>query len=194
MVSKDSDIRTAEDLEGKTIAVNTLNNVNTLTNNAALERAGVDYRGIEYTEVPFPEMPAALEAGRVDAVTVMEPFLTVIEQAGGRAVLNAMEQTERNYTIATWFASEQFIADRPDVVERFVRAVERSNDYAEQHPDEVRQAVLDYTETPPETARRMNLTQWGSELDEQSIELTAQLAERYGYVEEAPTVDALVTR
>jgi ABC-type nitrate/sulfonate/bicarbonate transport system substrate-binding protein len=192
MVRKDSDIRTAEDLAGKTIAVNTLNNVNSLTNNAALERLGVDYRGIEYAEVPYPEMPAALEAGRVDAVFVMEPFLTVIEQAGGRTILNPMEQTERNYTIATWFASERFIHERPDVVERFVRAVKRSNEYAQQHPGEVRRAVREYTETPPETARVMNLTRWDSELDTSSIELTAGLAERYGFVEQAPALDSLV--
>jgi NitT/TauT family transport system substrate-binding protein len=192
MVREDSGIRTAEDLAGKTIAVNTLNNVNSLTNNAALDRAGVDYRGIEYTEVPYPDMPAALEAGRVDAVYVMEPFVTVIEQAGGRTILNPMEQTERNYTIATYFADERFIQENPDVVERFVRAVERSNEYAQQHPDEVRRAVLEYTKTPPETARVMNLTSWDRELDQSSIELTAQLAERYGFVENAPTVEALV--
>jgi NitT/TauT family transport system substrate-binding protein len=192
MVREDSDIRTPRDLEGKTVAVNTLNNVNSLTNNNALERLGVDYRKVEYVEVPFPEMPAALEAGRVDAAYPMEPFVTAIKQSGGRVISNPMEDTERNYTIATWFASERFIEQEPDVLRRFVRAVKRSNGYAQRHPGEVRRAVLDYTEIPSETARVMNLTRWQRELDESSIELTARLAERYEFLDRAPAIDELV--
>jgi NitT/TauT family transport system substrate-binding protein len=192
MVGKDSDIRTPRDLEGKTIAVNTLNNVSHLVTNNALERSGVDHRKVEYTEVPFPEVPATLEAGRVDAAFVMEPFVSAVEQAGGRTILTPMEQTERNHTIATWFASERFIEEQPAVVERFVRAVKRSNDYARRHPDEVRRVVPTYTKTPAKVARAINLTQWQSELDRSSIELTARLSERYGFVDKAPELDGLI--
>jgi hypothetical protein len=52
--------------------------------------------------------------------------------------------------------------------------------------------VLDYTEMPPEAAEAMTLTRWEPGLDTSSIELTARLAERYGYVERAPAIDALV--
>jgi NitT/TauT family transport system substrate-binding protein len=122
----------------------------------------------------------------------MEPFVTAIKQSGGRVILNAMEETERNYTIATWFASERFIEQEPGVLRRFVRAVKRSNDYAQRHPEAVRRAVIDYTEIPAETARVMNLTRWQRELDEASIELTARLAERYEFLERAPAIDELV--
>jgi NitT/TauT family transport system substrate-binding protein len=192
MVRGDSEIRTAEDLEGKTVAVNTLNNVATLTLNSALERSGVDYRKVKVTEVPFPDMPAAIETGRVDAAFVQEPFVTAMKEAGARVIFNPMEETERNYTFAAYFASERFIEEQPDVLERFVRAVERSLDYTQQHPDEARRAVLEYTKTPAATVKAMNLTQWGRELDASSIELTARLAERYGYVERAPEIDTLV--
>jgi NitT/TauT family transport system substrate-binding protein len=192
LVRADSEIRTAADLEGRTVAVNTLNNVATLTLNSALERAGVDYRKVNVTEVPFPEMSAAVEAGRVDAAFVQEPFVTPMKAAGGRAIFNPMEQTERNYTFAAYFASERFIEEQPDVLERFVRALERSLDYARQHPDEARRALVDYTDTPADTAKAMNLTRWERELDTSSIELTARLAERYGYVERAPAIDTLV--
>ena len=58
-------MKTPKDLEGKTIAVNTLNNICGVTINATLEEKGVDVSTLKYTEVPFPEMVAALEKGRV---------------------------------------------------------------------------------------------------------------------------------
>jgi NitT/TauT family transport system substrate-binding protein len=192
MVRGDSKIRGAGDLEGRTVAVNTLNNVATLTLNSALERAGADYRKVKVTEVPFPDMAAAIEAGRVDAAMVQEPFVTALKAAGGRVLFNPMEETERNYTFATYFANERFIEEQPDVLERFVRALGRSLDYAQQHPDEARRAVLGYTKTPADAAKAMTLARWERELDTSSIELTARLAERYGYVERAPAIDTLV--
>jgi NitT/TauT family transport system substrate-binding protein len=115
-----------------------------------------------------------------------------MKAAGARVIFHPMEETKRNYTFATYFASDQFLAEEPDVVERFVRALERSLDYAQQHPDEARRAVLGYTKIPADTAKKMTITRWQRELDASSIEITARLAERYGYVERAPALDALV--
>jgi NitT/TauT family transport system substrate-binding protein len=192
MVRGRSQFRSPGDLEGKTVAVNTLNNVATLTLSRALERSGADYRKVKLTEVPFPDMAAAVEAGRVDAALVQEPFVTAMKADGARVLFNPMEQTDRHYTFATYFASERFLKDQPQVVERFVRALQRSLDYAQQHPDDARRAVLDYTKTPPAAAKAMTLTRWQRELDTASIELTARLAERYGYIDQAPAIDALV--
>jgi NitT/TauT family transport system substrate-binding protein len=48
------------DLEGKTVAVNTLGNVLDVTLNTALEAAGVDRSRVEYLEVPDRKPPARL--------------------------------------------------------------------------------------------------------------------------------------
>ena len=71
-----SDIKEPKDLEGKTIAANTLNNICEVTINATLEEKGVDVSKLKYTEIPFPEMVGALEKGRVDAACVVEPFVS----------------------------------------------------------------------------------------------------------------------
>lgn len=192
LVSEDSPIRSAEDLEGKTIAVDTLNNVGPLTINTALAKRGVDYEEVEYIEVPFPDMNAALEAGRMDAVWVVEPFVTQGKAAGSRAILNPYEETAPNLTVATYFVSSSYLEENPDVVDRFVRAMERSLSYAQRHPDEVREVVLDYTEIPREAAQAMTLPQWQTDLNRPTIEMTAELAERYGFVEQQPDLSQLV--
>jgi NitT/TauT family transport system substrate-binding protein len=192
LVGKDSPIRSPRDLEGKTIAVNTLQNVGPLTINTALDEEGVDYSTIDYVEVPFPEMNAALEAGDVDAVWVVEPFVTQGKAAGSRAILFPYEQTTANLTVATYFASRQYIEQNGDVVDRFVRAMNRSLEYAQENPDAARDIVLEYTEIPPEAAEAMTLPQWESDINLPTIETTAQLAEQYGFIEEQPDLSELI--
>src|SRR5689334_5646324 len=61
-------------LVGQTIGVNALNNIATLTTSSVLGVNGVTPQQVNFVEVPFPEMATALEAGRVQAAFLPEPF------------------------------------------------------------------------------------------------------------------------
>ncbi len=55
--------------------------------NVQLTAAGVSPCPVRYVAIPFPDMGAALKAGRVDAISAVEPFLSGAESAGaGRLV------------------------------------------------------------------------------------------------------------
>ena len=118
--------------------------------NTALKEAGADYTKVKYVEVPFPDMNAALEAGRVDAAFQVEPGYSGGLAAGSKNLANAYEAMAPNYTVATYFASKQYIAEHRDVVDRFTRAMQKSLEYAAGHDEEVRAIVGTYTEIPPE--------------------------------------------
>ena len=192
LVAKDSGIESPADLAGKTIAVNTLQNVGPLTINTALDAEGIDYSSVNYVEVPFPEMNAALESGDVDAVWVVEPFVGQGLAAGSKAILFPYEQTTPNLTVATYFSSTDYIAGNEDVIDRFVSAMNRSLEFAQENPDAAREVVLEYTQIPPEAAEAMTLPQWGSDLNVDTIELVAELALEYGFIEEAPDLGQLI--
>ena len=192
IVPKGSDIKELGDLEGKTVAVNTLNNVSQVVVNTALKEAGADYTKVKYVEVPFPDMNAALESGRVDAAFQVEPGYTGGLAAGSKSISNAYEEMAPNYTVATYFASKQYIGENRDVVDRFNRAIARSLDYASQHDDEVRAIVGTYTEIPKEVLDKMNLPVWKSDLNRPTIEQTAAAAKEYGFIEEEPSLDELI--
>lgn len=194
LVAKGSLIRSAKDLEGKTVGVNTLNNVGPLTINTALEKRGVDYDKVKYVEVPFPEMNAAIEAERVDAGWVVEPFVSQGTAAGSRELLHPYEETARDFTVATYFVSQPYLDENPGVVDRFVKAMNRSLEYAATHPDEVRQVVLDYTKIPPKAAESMKLATWRPDLNRPTIEQTADLAVKYGFADKRPDLDELIAR
>ena len=97
-----------------------------------------------------------------------------------------------NYTVATYFTSKQYIAENRDVVDRFVRAMQKSLEYAAGHDDEVRAIVGTYTEIPQEVLDKMNLPVWKSDLNQPTIEQTADAALKYGFIEEKPALDELI--
>jgi hypothetical protein len=145
-VAKDASIRTAADLAGKRVAVNTLKNIGDSTIRASVRKAGGDPSSIRFVEPPFPDMPAALQAGRVDAVWVVEPFLSASLAEGGRLVASNYVNTAPDLTVAVYFASEKLIKDDPDLVKRFTEAMTESLAYADAHPDEARQVLTTYTQ------------------------------------------------
>lgn len=179
-VAKGSRISSPKDLEGKTIAINTLKNIAEVTVKASLEQKGVDVTRLKFVEVPFPEMVQTLESGDVDAVFLNEPFTTVARQAGHRFLVRPYTETGSELPIAPWFTSREYAEGETEIVDRFTRALERSSQYAAEHPDEVRQTVLDYTETPPPIAEKMSLPNFASGLEAARYEVIAELVEKYG--------------
>jgi NitT/TauT family transport system substrate-binding protein len=191
-VTADSDIREPADLEGRTIAVNTLQNISELTITAALEKEGVDVSTLEFVEVPLPDMVGQLEAGQVDAAGLVEPFVTTGEDAGHRMILYDRVATEPEMTVAGYFTSDQFLESDPETVDAFVRAINRSLAYATEHPDEARQAIAGFTEIPPDVLEKVVLPLWQEDLNVASIENTAELMVTYGITEDPADVDALI--
>lgn len=190
-VAGDSEITELADLEGRTIAVNTLRNISPLTITAALDAEGVDTSSLEFVEVPLPDMVGQLEAGDIDAAGLVEPFVTIGESGGARLLIHDRVVTEPEMTIATYFASSQFLESDPDVVEGFVAAMNRSLTYATEHPDEARQAIAEYTEIGPDVLEQVVLPLWQEDLNLDSIEHTADLMVDQGITEDRPDVDAL---
>jgi NitT/TauT family transport system substrate-binding protein len=191
LVKRDGDIRDLADLDGRTVAVNTLQNINEIGLMAAFERQGLEDVNVEYVEVPIPDMPAAVEAGRVDAAVASEPFVTLNEDVL-RPVASPYWAIAPSATVAAYFTSEQFLDENPDVVERFRRAMTRSLEYASQHEDEVRAILPSYAKIDQETADDVDLPGWSGELNRESMQRVADLGVEAGFLEESPNLDELI--
>ena len=194
LIPKGSDIKEPKDLEGKTIAANTLNNICEVTINATLEEKGVDVSKIKYTEIPFPEMVGALEKGRVDAACVVEPFVSQGKAAGMKGIDPFYAGTAPNLTVAAYFASKQKIEQDPEMIDRFKKAMEKSLEYSQQNPDAVRAVLPEYTQIPADVAKKINLPSWQPELTEDTIQKLSELSEKYGLIEKQPDLDQLIMR
>jgi NitT/TauT family transport system substrate-binding protein len=192
VVVKDASIRTAADLAGKRVAVNTLKNIGDSTIRASVRKAGGDPSSIRFVELPFPDMPAALQAGRVDAVWVVEPFLSASLSQGGRLVASNYVDTAPNLTVAVYFTSQKLIKDDPDLVRRFTAAMTESLAYADAHPDEARQVLTTYTQIDEAVIKDLTLPKWPPEINRASVETLAKLAVQDGLVTRQPDVAALL--
>ncbi|MBE1879002.1 ABC transporter substrate-binding protein [Myceligenerans sp. TRM 65318] len=191
VVPEGSEIASAKDLEGKTVAVNTLNNIGDSTVRAAVEANGGDPAAVEFVELGFPDMPAALAERQVDAAWVVEPFTTTAVQQGGTAVVSNFAETDPELMVAAYFTSQSFAAESPETVEAFTAAMNRSLDHAAENPEAA--AVLDdYTEIAPEVKEAMVMPRFSSEFSEDSVNLLNDLAAKYGLVEEPVDVSALL--
>lgn len=192
VVPGDSPIKTPADLAGATVSVNNLKNIGDTTIRYAIEQDGGDSSAVEFVEVPFPDAPATLSKGEVDAAWVLEPFLTQTLEDGARVVSWNYVELSPKLDIAGYFTSGEFIEANPDLAERFTAAMTKSMNYADAHPDEVRDIVGTYTEIDDATRQKMTLPTYRPEFDRPSMETLGEAAVDFGTLSEAPDLDALL--
>ena len=192
VVTKDPSIKTAADLAGKRVAVNTLKNIGDSTIRASVRKAGGDPSSIKFVELAFPDMPAALQAGRVDAIWVVEPFLSTSLGQGGHLIASNYVDAAPDLTVAVYFTSRQLIEKDPDLVKRFTEAMTESLAYADAHPDEARQVLTSYTKIDPGVIQKLTLPKWPPQINRASVETLAALALKDGLVTKPTDLAALL--
>jgi NitT/TauT family transport system substrate-binding protein len=115
------------DLAGRTVGVSALGNGDHVLMLYLLERAGVDPRSVQFATLGV-NLYDALRLGQVDAGWVQEPSLTLIREAGGGVLFNAMdiEQARRYLGGAYEFMGVAVRADELDQRLEEMRALSRA--------------------------------------------------------------------
>jgi NitT/TauT family transport system substrate-binding protein len=159
-VKGDSDIKSIEDLEGKKVAVNTLNNTGDLTIRVLMDEAGVDVDAVEFIELPFPDMVPTLQSGGVDAVWLVEPFQTGAEEAGAKKLFANFSGPTAGVPLSGLGMTAEFVKANPNTTAAFIRAIEKANALLAENPDAAREIVPTYSKTTPELAAKLKLPVW----------------------------------
>jgi NitT/TauT family transport system substrate-binding protein len=172
-------------LEGKTAALNTLNNLCELDVRSIVREAGGDDDAVKLVELPFPEMIPALERGDVDAVCVVEPFVTLAKRDINAVVIQdpytgAME----NFPVAGYQTTAQFAEQNPNTVAAFQRAISEGARIARDNPDRVREVVPTYTELQPDVAGELTLPEYVAELDPAQLQRVADYLVEFRILEQ----------
>ncbi|WP_433306747.1 ABC transporter substrate-binding protein [Actinoplanes sp. CA-030573] len=192
VVRDDGRIRTAKDLTGKTIAVNTLKNLGDTTVRQSVRKAGGDPARLKFAAMPFPTMPGALQSKKVDAIWVVEPQLSQAMTMGLAVLSSNFVDTAPDLTVALYFTSKDTIAKSPGLVTGFTEAIKESLAYADDHPEEVRDVVGTYTPINDTVRIGMILPNWPQDINRSSLDQVARLGEQDGIFKRQPALDDLL--
>ena len=186
VVGKDSAIKSAKDLEGKTVAVNTLNNIVHLMAMAWVDKNGGSSIKVKFVELPFPQMEPALVAGKVDAISVHEPFAAVAARRPETRVLsNPWGDVVAKFLIASWFASEKWIQKNQATAQAFVRAINRGIDAIRADKDGARAAMIKWAGLNPDFAGKIGLPLFEKGINEKDVQVTMDLTYKYKMISRA---------
>ncbi|MEU6347766.1 ABC transporter substrate-binding protein [Streptomyces sp. NPDC047072] len=177
LVPKDSDIKTLADLAGRKLAVNVLNNVQSLTFNEILEKQGV--AAPVYRQIPFPQMGAALEKGQVDAVHAVEPFDSSIQdELGARVLVDGDSPPVQGIPLSGYITTSRFAGKNAETLAAFQRAIRAAVKLADADPSLVRNVLPTYTKVTKEQAAKIDLPVYPAAMDGTQIARITQLMEK----------------
>ena len=180
LVAKGSAVKSAKDLEGKTVAVNTLNNIVHLLAMAWVDKNGGSSAKVKFVEVPFPQMEPALVAEKIDAASVQEPFASAAVAKGvARLLANPWSDVIGRFLIASWFASEKWLQKNHRTAKAFVNALSRGVDAIAADPKGSRDAIAKWTGLSPELAGKIPLPVYDKSVSEKDLQATINLAQKY---------------
>jgi len=186
LVAKGSPINSAKDLEGKTVAVNTLNNIVHLMALAWLDKNGASSAKVKFVEIPFPQMEAALVAGKIDAASAHEPFPSAALAKGVTRVLaNPWSDVIGKFLIASWFASEKWLQKNKQTAQAFIAALNRGIDAVGADPKGSRDAIAKWTGLKPDLAGKIPLPVFEKGVSEKDLQVTIDLTQKYKLIPRA---------
>jgi NitT/TauT family transport system substrate-binding protein len=180
-VSKTSAIRTAKDLEGKTVGENALGSGGEVNLKVWLAQNGSDISKVKLAETKFSEMGIALVRGTVDAVMITEPALTMaLRQNIIQVIVDLETAIGPRYLNSCWFSTREFAQKNPELIRRFGRAIYDAQRWANGHHADSAAILAKYSKLDLDLVRSMGRAQLADELRPSDVQPFLDAAVKYG--------------
>lgn len=191
----DSGIERPADLSGKSVGVAVRNSFTELAISATVDNDGGDSSTIQYVQLPLNDIAAAVERGEVDAGQVVEPFLTASEDLGLESVASTFASSRTDgepLTASYYFTSTAFAEQNPEVVQKFVDALDEAKELASSDDQLVRDVLPTYTQLDAATIEKVRLPDWPVGTDRDSLEVLGKLGVDGGLLTTEPDLEGLL--
>jgi ABC-type nitrate/sulfonate/bicarbonate transport system substrate-binding protein len=134
VVAKASAFRNAKDLNGKTIAVNTLAGIQQIAVEAWMDKNGGNGASVKFVELSIGQQLAAIPTGRIDAAVITQPGLDGAQHDPNLRVMAPVYNGIANtFLISAWMGASQYVKDHPDIVKRFADVMAETARWANTH-------------------------------------------------------------
>lgn len=188
-----SGVKSAKDLEGKTVSVNAFNGLLQMLGKAAVKADGGDPSKVRFIELGFAEALAALESGRTDAMVGAEPFGTAAITAGFPPIASPYQaMSTKSMLTSSYFTSESQLNANPELFKKIRAAINESLEYAQKNPDQVRKQLPKFTKLGPDVAAKLILPSYLTAIPRESVEMFSKTGLEFGMLTKPAVYDTVV--
>jgi NitT/TauT family transport system substrate-binding protein len=186
VVSTNSALRTARDLQGKVIACSALGGIAYLGLRAMVDDQGGDSEQMKFIELPGAAVPLAVEQGRVDAGVTEEPYLTESIRTGKvRLLLDMLDGYPHPVLESVFFATRDYVTQHREAVRLFTQVVADAARYTNTHEAETVPLFVALSGMDPRLASQMHHTYTPPSFDASEIQPVIDLAAKYKTIPKA---------
>jgi NitT/TauT family transport system substrate-binding protein len=190
VVKRDSPIKTAKDLNGLKVAVNTRNGIVHVGVMEWIDRNGGDAKSVQYVELPFPQMPPAITSGSVQAAAPTEPFVTVSTSQDGVILANYLTDLRDDCAIAGFVSTDDWITKNRDAAAAFHRANTKGMDFVAKNDKTAREYAAKYANLDPALAAKIKLAALHSTPIVEAVQFWVDMSKKWGLLDKASTLKA----
>ena len=181
MVKGGSPIKTAADVNGKTVAIVAMKTVQHALFLAWVDKHGGDSKTVKMVEVPFPSMIAALDSGRVDVAIPSEPF-TSQGRTGNRVIGNCYEALSSQMLLFGFFATDAWLAANTETAIKFAAAIKQAAIWANGHPRASAILLTHFTNLDSAVADTMGRATYATSIEPAMLQPAVDAMVKYGYL------------
>lgn len=183
LVPKDSPVQSGRDLNGKTTATQSLNDIGQIGLSAWVDRHGGDSKTLHWVELSTASSAAALETHRVDAAILLEPLLEQALEAGRLRLLGSpFSAIAPSFLFAAYFASLDFTNRNLDAVKKFAAILSDAGAYVNAHHKEAAPIVAQQINVPLAVVEKASWSAAGTGIDAAAIRPLIDVAAKYGTI------------
>jgi NitT/TauT family transport system substrate-binding protein len=194
-VAKSGPLRSAKDLEGKIVALNSLRTLQEAALMLWLAKGGADVSKVKVVEIVAAEQGAAIERGTIDAAVLGEPSQSIAIKTGNLRVLaDPYAAIAPQFLVSGWFSTIPWVQKNPDVVKRFQTAIYEAGRWANGHHNESAVILSKYTKMDVEIIRAMGRCPFTDQLRISDIQPHLDAAVKVGIIPRAMSASELLIR
>ncbi|HEV8022283.1 MAG TPA: ABC transporter substrate-binding protein [Candidatus Lustribacter sp.] len=179
IVPNGSAYRTASDLNGKTVAVNTLRGLPQYGVQAWIDKNGGRSESVQFTEIGPLDMIVALRSGRIDAGAFVEPFATAARSAG-RSIGAPFDAIAPSFLITCWFATLAWAQAHREIVAKLQGAIAKTAAWSNRNHAQSGAILMKYAKLNEDTLKTMLRTVFAERLDLGQVQPVIDLTAKYG--------------
>jgi NitT/TauT family transport system substrate-binding protein len=148
VVPKDSPIKNAADLTGKSLANPAIKDIGTVALDMWLMQQNVNPASVHVLEMPQAVMSEALTRGTVAGALMIEPYLSASLAQGGRVLVKHYSAVAPRFIIAAYFARSDWAQTHAATVRAFAGAMAETARWANANHAQSAEILAKYLKVP----------------------------------------------